>query len=216
MPHFHDVLCFTHQRWRTSTRMQALLGRCARHRRVYVFEEPVTDEGPSRLTVEHHDDGVVVATPSLPDDAPTDVAEAFQRWLLDELVERDRLDRIVLWYHSPMPLAFTHHLPAAAVVYESVDELRDLSGAPLARIAREQLLLGHADVVFAATASLYERARGAHARVYHVPTVRTGDALEDAAAWDRTWEEMWARVDACVRVTEPRTTAPRGAAARAG
>jgi UDP-galactopyranose mutase len=158
-----DLVCFSHLRWGSAfQRPQQLLTRAARTNRVYFVEQPILDGGPPRIELTTTDEGVVVVVPHLPEATPIDLGEIWQRRLLDRLVEGERLSRAVHWYYTPMALAFTHHLPARAVVYDCTDELSLLPDASPALLHREELLLGHADVVFTGGQSLYEHKRRRH------------------------------------------------------
>jgi UDP-galactopyranose mutase len=167
----HDLVCFSHLRWNfVFQRPQHLLSRAARDHRVYFVEEPVLDGGPPRIELTTSEQGVVVAVPHLPEATPQDLAETWQRLLLDRLVECENLTHAVHWYYTPMALAFTHHLPAHAVVYDCMDELSLFQGAPPALLHREELLLGHADVVFTGGHSLYEYKRRRHHNIHPFPS----------------------------------------------
>src|SRR4051794_26485528 len=67
--HGVDLVCFSHLRWDfVLQRPQHLLGRCARGRRVFFFEEPVVDgDGRVWLDVATRECGVTVAVPHLPE-----------------------------------------------------------------------------------------------------------------------------------------------------
>lgn len=153
-----SVLCLSHLRWNfVFQRPQHLLTRCARDHRVVFFEEPIFDATEPELEVTTAESGVRVAVPHLPAGMAADVAEAAQRKMIDRIVERE-LDgpRPVLWYYTPMAIAFTHHVRARAIVYDCMDELSLFKGAPPILKDREALLLKHADVVFTGGHSLYE------------------------------------------------------------
>ena len=55
------------------------------------------------------------------------------------------IDDYVLWYYTPMALAFTDHLEPRAIVYDCMDELSAFEGAPAALHEREAELLRRAD-----------------------------------------------------------------------
>jgi glycosyltransferase involved in cell wall biosynthesis len=170
-----DVLCFSHLRWNfVYQRPQHLLGRCARDRRVFFFEEPVLVEGEAaaepRLVRSVDDDGVIVLQPHLAASAPPELIGAIQRELLDELIEEEQILHPVLWYYTPMALVFTHHLEAGAVVYDCMDELAAFKGAPTTMQLREQLLMKHADVVFTGGHSLYQAKRDQHLNIHPYPS----------------------------------------------
>jgi UDP-galactopyranose mutase len=166
-----DLICLSHLRWRfVFQRPQHLLSRCARERRVFYVEEPVFEgeDGP-RLQIERCGD-VTVAVPYLPSGRSDGDVEAMQRRLLDDLIARERIARYVLWYYTPMALAFTDHLRPAAIVYDCMDELSAFAHAPAALTTREAELLRRAAVVFTGGQSLYEAKRSAHPNVQAFPS----------------------------------------------
>lgn len=50
------------------------------------------------------------------------------RALIDVLVAREQIDRVVLWYYTPAALVFTSHLEPLAVAYDCMDELAAFRG----------------------------------------------------------------------------------------
>ncbi|MGK4002555.1 glycosyltransferase family 1 protein [Sorangium sp. So ce1036] len=167
-----DVLCFSHLRFNfVFQRPQHLLTRCARRRRVFFFEEPTRGGGPPRLeetAVEPH--GVCVATPHLPAGVAPSRAAAMLRELLDDMMRRHAVSDHVLWYYTPMALAFSRHLKPAAIVYDCMDELSAFAGAPPSIKEHETELLRLADLVFTGGASLYEAKRALHPSVHALPS----------------------------------------------
>jgi UDP-galactopyranose mutase len=167
----YDLLCFSHLRWDfVYQRPQHLLGRCARERRVFFFEEPVFGPGEPRLVVERRGDGPWVATPHLPDGTPGAEVDALQRRLLDEMIAGHDIRAHVDWYYSPMALGCSRHLRPLAGVYDCMDELSGFHGAPPALQERERELFARVDLVFTGGHSLYEAKRGQHASVYAFPS----------------------------------------------
>src|SRR5262249_53356391 len=108
-----DVLvCFSHLRWNfVFQRPQHLLIRAANDYRVFFFEEPrYAGDGTIRLERTATPEGVTVVTPVLPERMrPTDVTRA-QRRLLVQLLAELEPERLILWYYTPMALAFSRHL----------------------------------------------------------------------------------------------------------
>ena len=179
MAHIHaasanyDLVCFSHLRWNfVFQRPQHLLTRCAAERRVFYVEEPVVNEveNSAVLEVTHHS-GVTVITPHLPRHLSCEPdLEAAMTCLLDAFLARNAVDRPVLWYYTPMALAFSRHLSARAVVFDCMDELSAFAAAPPELRAFESELLSRADVVFTGGQSLYEAKRSAHHNVHAVPS----------------------------------------------
>jgi glycosyltransferase involved in cell wall biosynthesis len=169
-PRVYDLVCLSHLRWDfVYQRPQHLLTRFARERRVFFVEEPLYGDGP-RLEVRQRGDTLWTAVPHLPHGlTPADEEEA-QRTLLDGLLAEHRVRDTVLWYYTPMALAFTRHLRPLAVVYDCMDELSAFRGAPPALVEREADLLRRADLVFTGGQSLWEAKRTRHPGVHCFPS----------------------------------------------
>lgn len=166
-----DLVCLSHLRWDfVYQRPQHLMSRFARDRRVFFVEEPVFGEGPPRLEITGRPEGVQVAVPQLPAGLSPEAAEAAQGDLLLGLLAGHGIDDYVLWYYTPMAIAFTDSLRPAAVVYDCMDELSLFRGAPPALLEREAKLLEAADLVFTGGQSLYEAKRERHPEVYAFPS----------------------------------------------
>jgi glycosyltransferase involved in cell wall biosynthesis len=165
------LICLSHLRWDfVYQRPQHLMTRFARGRRVYFVEEPIYGEGPARLAVTPRGEGLHVVVPRLPEGTEIDEAERLQKKLLDQLFEGHRIDDYVLWYYTPMALAWTGHLRPLATVYDCMDELSAFRGAPPALRERERELFGRADLVFTGGRSLYEAKQGQHRSVHLFPS----------------------------------------------
>ena len=143
-----SIICLSHLRWNfVYQRPQHLMSRCARRNRVVFFEEPMFDSTEPELEL-RRESGLTVAVPHLPPATPPALAAAAQRSMIDRLLSELDSPRPVLWYYTPMSLAFTSHVKARAVIYDCMDELSLFQGAPPGLAERETLLLSHADVVF--------------------------------------------------------------------
>lgn len=164
-----DFVCFSHLRWNfVHQRPQHLMMRFAREHRLFFVEEPVgTDESEPFLDQHDTGAGVTIVVPRIPQGMD---AEAAQRGLLSRFFAQAGIVRPILWYYTPMSLAFSDHLPTAAVVYDCMDELSAFRGAPPQLIERERALLDRADVVFTGGYSLYEAKRDLHANVHAFPS----------------------------------------------
>ena len=166
-----DLVCLSHLRWDfVYQRPQHLMSRFARDRRVFFFEEPIYGEGPARLEVSERPGGVRVAVPHLPAGLSPEETEAAQRDLLQGLLADHGVHDYVLWYYTPMALAFSEGLEPSAVVYDCMDELSLFRGAPPALVERESQLLRQADLVFTGGQSLYEAKRERHPAVHAFPS----------------------------------------------
>ena len=167
------LICFSHLRWDfVWQRPQHLLSRAARHYRVVVFEEPVFRPGAvPQLEATSGQGGVTVVRPILPAGLDGPAAIAAQRHLVDALVahEADGVPRL-LWYYTPMALAFTRHLASDVAVYDNMDELSLFRGASPELVALEDELFRRVDLVFTGGMSLYEAKKGRHGNVRAYPS----------------------------------------------
>lgn len=167
-----DLVCLSHLRWNfVYQRPQHLLSRCAKDRRVFFVEEPMF--GPhstGRLDISRHESGVWVVVPHLPEGLSEKAIVAAQQVLLDELFAEHDLRQYILWYYTPMAMAFTRHLEPLVVVYDCMDELSLFSGASPALKECEAELFKRADLVFTGGQSLYEAKRNQHPNVYAFPS----------------------------------------------
>jgi UDP-galactopyranose mutase len=113
---------------------------------------------------------VWVAVPRLPEGLTAEQAEVAQQVLIDGLFAERAISEYILWYYTPMAMAFTRQLKPLRVVYDCMDELSAFKGAPSPMRAREAELLARADLVFTGGQSLYEAKRGRHPNVYAFPS----------------------------------------------
>jgi UDP-galactopyranose mutase len=167
-----DLVCLSHLRWDfVYQRPQHLLSRFARNRRVFFVEEPVFDDGPLRLDLSQREGGVWVAVPRLPRGfIPDEAQESALRALVDHLFADYDIHDYLLWYYTPMAIAWTRHLKPLAVVYDCMDELSAFKGAPAVMKEREAELFSRADLVFTGGYSLFEAKRNQHPHVYPFPS----------------------------------------------
>jgi glycosyltransferase involved in cell wall biosynthesis len=117
-----------------------------------------------------HSKGVTVAVPHIPAGCSDRDAADIQRALLDQLIASEQIDRYVLWYYTPMALAFSSHLRPQAIVFDCMDELSAFANAPAALKYYEAELLRRADVVFTGGYSLYQAKRERHPNVHAFPS----------------------------------------------
>ena len=124
-----------------------------------------------RLDVSQRECGVYVAVPHLPKDVFSEEAlEAVLFGMVDRLFAEYKIDEHVLWYYTPMALAWTRHLKPLAVVYDCMDELSAFKNAPRALKDREAELFRCADMVFTGGMSLYEAKHDQHSNVFPFPS----------------------------------------------
>ena len=166
-----DVVCLSHLRWNfVFQRPQHLMTRCARERRVFFFEEPVFEPDiQPQLRLQHHE-GVTVATPHLPTGIDDAACPALLRERLNGLLHQQNVHDYVLWYYTPMALAFSDHLAPLAVVYDCMDELSAFKGAPATLTQREAELLQRASLVLTGGRALYEAKRHQHRNIHPFPS----------------------------------------------
>src|SRR3954454_6652877 len=164
------LICLSHLRWDfVYQRPNHLMARAARDRLVFFVEEPVVSDGGPMLELEQHD-GVIVVRPRLPGGLSPAGREAVLADLLQELVERERIERPWLWFYTPMALPWASGLEPSAVVYDCMDELSGFRGAPTELATLEAELFARADVVFTGGRSLYEAKARQHPNVHALPS----------------------------------------------
>jgi UDP-galactopyranose mutase len=166
-----DLICFSHLRWNfVFQRPQHLMTRCARERRVFYVEEPVFQSGIApRLHIEQSG-AVRVIVPHLPEGMSAADANAAQRELLEQWIEAEHISEYLLWYYTPMALAFTDRLSPVAVVYDCMDELSAFQGAPAIITEREKELMSRAALVLTGGKSLFEAKRHLHGNIHSFPS----------------------------------------------
>jgi UDP-galactopyranose mutase len=165
-----DVVCFSHLGWDlVFQRPNHLMSHAARDRRVYYVEEPQPGERPA-LARRLREGGVVVVTPQVPPDVVGPARERVLRLLIDSLIRSERIERLQLWYYTPLALPWTSHLRAETIVYDCMDELSAFRDAPPELRLLEPELLARADVVFTGGQRLYEAKRRAHPNVHAFPS----------------------------------------------
>lgn len=172
LPDTSDLVCLSHLRWDfVYQRPQHLLSRCAKERRVFLIEEPIFDANPSaQLSISKRDCGVWIVVPHLPEGLSQEDAIATQKTLLDGLFQQQQIRDYILWYYTPMAIAFTRHLQPQVVVYDCMDELAAFKGAPPALREYEAELFRLADLVFTGGQTLYEAKRNQHPSVHAFPS----------------------------------------------
>src|SRR6185503_19219328 len=89
--------------------------------------------------------------------------------MLDKLVAK-LTSPPVLWYYTPMMLAFSRQVEACAVVYDCMDELSNFKFAPPGLHALEAELMRKADLVFTGGHSLYEAKKDRHTNIHPFPS----------------------------------------------
>ncbi|WP_419826318.1 UDP-galactopyranose mutase [Sphingomonas sp.] len=113
--------------------------------------------------------GVVVITPVIPAGTRGAGLDAAIEELLTSYLAGE-IGPFVRWYYTPMMLPFSRSVPAASVVYDSMDELSAFRGAPPRLLELETCLIEQADLVFAGGESLFEAKRDRHPATYLFPS----------------------------------------------
>ena len=161
------IVALSHLRWDfVYQRPQHLLSRAVRQHRVLYVEEPQRDAPIPFMEVREDACGVTIAVPHL--SASSTVSDL--RLLLDQQLARENIQNLVLWYYTPMALAFSDHLRPSAVVYDCMDELSAFAGAPPELPGAEVALLKRADLVLTGGHSLYVSKQRLHQNVHEFPS----------------------------------------------
>lgn len=166
-----DLICFSHLRWDfVYQRPQHLLSRFGKHLRTFFIEEPVFTEGEERLNVKLTQEGVHVVIPQLhPGLSEEEINDRIKN-LLNWFLTEKQIEDYVLWYYTPMALAFSNHLQPQLIVFDCMDELSAFKFAPPALKQREKELLENANVVFTGGVSLYEHKKNQHHNIFPFPS----------------------------------------------
>ncbi len=164
------LLCFSHLRWNfVYQRPQHLMSRAADGMNVWFLEEPVWGD-ELRVEIRSESENLTVLVPHIPHGTPFGDVLAYQRRMIDQLIETERITDFVSWYYTPMALLFSDHLTPTRTVYDCMDELSAFLGAPRELIDLEAKLINRADQVFTGGYSLYEAKRDRHANVHAFPS----------------------------------------------
>jgi UDP-galactopyranose mutase len=168
-----DVVCLSHLRWGfVYQRPQHLLSRFSRNQhRVFFVEEPVHTDGVPRI--ERHvcpESGVNIMVPQLPEGLSRATQDTITKLLLNNMILDHGISDYLLWYYTPMALAFSAHLRPAVTVFDCMDELSAFKNAPQEMKDREAELLRRADIVFTGGQSLYEAKIGRHDNLHAFPS----------------------------------------------
>jgi UDP-galactopyranose mutase len=168
-----NLICFSHLRWNfVFQRPQHLMSRFARSRRVIYWEEPesaLPQCEPALGVRVCAETGVVVVTPSLPEDLAPDAQQEILEGLLKGFLAGER-GPFIRWYYTPMMLPISRNIPTACTVYDCMDELANFRFAPEELLKLERELLATADVVFTGGHSLYEAKKSRHANIHPFPS----------------------------------------------
>jgi UDP-galactopyranose mutase len=171
LPDEIDLLCFSHLRWDfVYQRPQHIMTRFARSRRVFYFEEPQIHPGQSRMAVKQEPSGVWILTPYLKDGLSVEKTQEEHIRLINQALIDQEINRYIVWYYTPMAVAYARHLEPKLTVFDCMDELSAFNGAPQKMQAYESELFRMADVVFTGGVTLYEAKRKRHPNVHAFPS----------------------------------------------
>lgn len=182
------LLCLSHLRWGfVYQRPQHVMSRLARDYDVIFFEEPVfedlaEDRATPRLDHSQPAPGIEVIVPRLAHGLSEEQIAEAQRQLLDEMLLARGDAELLLWYLTPMSLAFTDHLKGNVTIFDCMDELSAFRGAPVRLVDMERELMARADAVFTGGYSLWEVKQRQHDNAHPVPS--SVDIAHFAAARD--------------------------------
>jgi UDP-galactopyranose mutase len=166
-----DLLCLSHLRWNfVFQRPQHLMTRFARDRRVFFLEEPIYKAGIEPHFRSDMCGSVQVVVPYLPEGLDGAAVTHTMRALVDQLLEESDVGHFLLWYYTPMALAFTDHLTPVTTVYDCMDELSAFKDAPARLKELESDLMRRASLVFTGGQSLYEAKRHQHPNMHAFPS----------------------------------------------
>ena len=169
----YALLCFSHLRWQfVFQRPQHLMSRFARQRRTIFWEEPeaaLAGSEPALGVRTCAETGVVVVTPSLPEDMTEEQREPALKDLLDGFLAAEK-GPFIRWYYTPMMLPFSRQVESVCTIYDCMVELANFRFAPPRLLPLEQELLDSADLVFTGGFSLYEAKKSRHPAVHPFPS----------------------------------------------
>lgn len=169
------IVVHCHLRWDfVWQRPQQIFVRLAARHRIAYIEEPLTDDGETRLAISEPFPNIVRIVPILHRSEGLDVdaqcAEMLphlQRALGNHPLLAGRFDRVIHWFYSPMMAPrMLGKFDTAAVVYDCMDELAKFRFAPPDLPAREATLLAAADVVFTGGHQLFTLKQRHHRNVH--------------------------------------------------
>ncbi|HEY8669181.1 MAG TPA: family 1 glycosylhydrolase [Tepidisphaeraceae bacterium] len=172
----YGLVVFSHLRWGfVWQRPQQFLSRFARKHQVLFVEEPFFDQAEGdepRLAFHRVMPNVIVASPHL---APSwnrnpklpEQLREFTRQAIAEVNDEGLFDKPLLWYYSPMDSSWSlGHFENRGIVYDSMDELSQFTGAPRSLIANEKRLMEYADIVFTGGYELWLKKKQQHDNVH--------------------------------------------------
>jgi glycosyltransferase involved in cell wall biosynthesis len=194
-----DLICFSHHRWNfVFQRPNHLMSQCSNERRVFFVEQPIIDQKP-KLATREVTPNLYVITPHLTaDQNPIDA----QRKAVMEACELYDVEAPIHWYNTPMAIEFARDLPSSLIVYDCMDELSAVHGAPPRLDLLERELFARADLVFAGGRSLYEAKQPLNPNVHLFPS--SVDASHFGKARAKSGDGPVSEPDDQARIPSPR------------
>lgn len=168
-----DLICLCHIRWNfVYQRPQHLLNRFAVNNRVFVIEEPVFESESDYYEISKPDDNANLWIVVLHIDKNTAAEKRNHtlKALLDSFMYSNNIHKYILWYYSPMALAYTDHLYPSLIVYDCMDELAAFKSPPPQIREMEVCLFRCADIVFTGGHSLYKAKKHLHNNIHSFPS----------------------------------------------
>jgi glycosyltransferase involved in cell wall biosynthesis len=167
-----DLICFSHIRWDfVFQRPQHLLTRFAFYNRVFVIEESLLD-GKSNYydIVDQNENNISVIKLYLSRELREEQKNNTLKALIDSFMCAMNVKQYILWYYTPMALAYSDHLHPRLTVYDCMDELAAFKFAHPDLKKYEACLFQKADLVFTGGHSLYEAKKHLHQNIYSFPS----------------------------------------------
>jgi UDP-galactopyranose mutase len=166
-----NVVVFSHLRWDfVFQRPQHLMTRCAKSHQVLYWEEPIFDASHSFLELREATINLEVVVPHLAVGLSETESHQVQALLLKDLLAARQIVQYVLWYYTPMAIAFTRDLEPQAIIYDCMDELSLFKDAHPGLVEAEAELFSRANLVFTGGRSLYESKKHQHRSVHCFPS----------------------------------------------
>jgi hypothetical protein len=172
----YGIVVFSHLRWGfVWQRPQQFLSRFAKKHTVLFIEEPFFDRPEhDEPELQYHRvmPNVTVACPHLPPSWNTnpnlpELLRKYAHQAIKDMNEGGEFDKPLIWYYSPMDASWSlGHFENRGIVYDSMDELSQFTGAPPSLIANERRLMEHSDVVFTGGYELYLKKKQQHPNVH--------------------------------------------------
>ncbi|GAA4398948.1 glycosyltransferase family 1 protein [Nibrella viscosa] len=150
-------------------RPQHLLSRASKQWHIWFIEEPIWGD-EWKVELRSVNEQLTIVVPHLKHGTPAQDVLVYQRRMVDQLLESERITDFVAWYYTPMALEFSDHLSPQLTIYDCMDELSAFLGAPPQLIEQEKRLMQQAEIVFTGGYSLYEAKQKRHPKVFAFPS----------------------------------------------